>query len=112
LRLQRTRLFGRVRRIFIEIGRRLHALDLLDDGRDIFYLEVDEVLAFAEGRATTTDLRGLAALRKREFQGYAEGPPPDDRFETRGPVYHGHDFRRAAEHAAQSGDERKGLGCS
>jgi pyruvate,water dikinase len=112
LRLERTRLFGRVRRIFIEIGRRLYALDLLDDARDIFYLEVDEVLAFAEGRSTTTDLRALAAVRKREFRGYADDPPPDDRFETRGPVYQGHDFRRAEDPGKQSGDERKGLGCS
>jgi rifampicin phosphotransferase len=112
LRLERTRLFGRVRRIFLEIGRRLEAVELLDDARDIFYLEVDEVLAFAEGRSTTTDLRGLAALRKREFQGYAQGPPPDDRFDTRGPVYHGHDFRRTEDPGVQSGDERKGLGCS
>ena len=34
----------------------------------------------------------------------ATAPPPDDRFETRGPVYHGHDFRRAARApAAESG---------
>jgi pyruvate,water dikinase len=112
LRLERTRLFGRVRRIFLEIGRRLHALDLLDDPRDVFLLEVDEVLAFAEGRATTTDLRGLVGLRKREFDAYSEGPVPDDRFETRGPVYYGHDFRLARARETQSGEERQGLGCS
>ena len=112
LRLERTRLFGRVRRIFLEIGRRLHARDLLDEARDVFYLEVDEVLAYADGRATTTDLRGLARLREREFAGFREGPAPDERFETRGPVYHGHDFRQSRAHQAQSGDERHGLGCS
>jgi pyruvate,water dikinase len=41
LRLERTRLFGRVRRIFLEIGRRLTAIDVLQDPRDVFYLEVD-----------------------------------------------------------------------
>ena len=112
LRLERTRLFGRVRRIFIEIGRRLHAAGVLDGPRDIFYLEVDEVLAYADGRATTTDLRGLAGVRKREFASYAEGPAPDDRFETRGAVYIGNAFRREAERSAVSGDEMKGLGCS
>jgi len=111
LRLERTRLFGRVRRIFIEIGRRLHAAELLDDARDIFYLEVDEVLAFADGRATTTDLRSLTTLRRRQFREYADGPAPDDRFETRGPVYHGHTFRRASVLSEASGEERKGLGC-
>jgi pyruvate,water dikinase len=112
LRLQRTRLFGRVRRIFLEIGRRLQAVDLLDDPRDIFYLEVDEVLAFVDGRTTTTDLRALAALRKREFAAFADGPPPDDRFETRGAVHQGNSFRHAvAATGAVSGDERSGLGC-
>jgi pyruvate,water dikinase len=105
-------LFGRVRRIFLEIGRRLQAQNLLDDARDIFYLEVDEVLAFAEGRATTTDLRALASLRKREFSSYAEGPAPADRFETRGPVYYAHDFRQQRVRTEEGGDERQGLGCS
>jgi phosphohistidine swiveling domain-containing protein len=111
LRLERTRLFGRVRRIFLELGLRLHAMDRLDDPRDVLYLEVDEVLAFVDGRSTCTDLRSLAALRKREFQGYEAGVPPDDRFETRGPVYQGHDFRRARAVAVEAGEERRGLGC-
>lgn len=112
LRLERTRLFGRVRRVFLELGRRLHAVDLLDDPRDVLYLEVDEVLAFVDGRSTCTDLRSLAEVRKREFRGYEEGPAPDDRFETRGLVYHGHDFRRAQPQASEAGEERRGLGCS
>jgi pyruvate,water dikinase len=112
LRLERTRLFGRVRRIFVESGRRLHAWGLLEDPRDVFHLEVDEVLAFADGRSTTTDLRGLAALRKREFATYDAAPAPPDRFEAHGSVYYGHDVQQVDEPAAASGGERKGLGCS
>jgi rifampicin phosphotransferase len=112
LRLERTRLFGRVRRIFIEIGRRFQAVDVLDSPRDIFHLEVDEVLGFVEGRATTADLRGLCALRAREFSTYAATAPPDDRFETRGPVYQGQTYRRRLDAGVASGEERKGLGCS
>jgi pyruvate,water dikinase len=112
LRLERTRLFGRVRRIFLELGRRFQAVNLLDDPRDVLYLEVDELLAFVDGRATTADLRGLAAVRRAEFARYEREPAPDDRFETRGPLHHGHDFRRAAAVAAETGDERRGLGCS
>ncbi|MGH9328855.1 MAG: PEP-utilizing enzyme, partial [Vicinamibacterales bacterium] len=115
LRLERTRLFGRVRRIFLELGRRLNALDLLDDPRDVLYLEVDELLAFVDGRATTADLRGLTAVRREEFGRYEREPAPDDRFETHGPVYQGHDFRGAppvTPQAGDAGDERRGLGCS
>lgn len=111
LRLERTRLFGRVRRTFLEIGRRLSALDLLDGSRDIFYLEVDEVLAFVEGRSTATSLRELVAIRRKEFAAYERLPPPDDRFETRGMVYHGHSFRSTVIPPMAEGDERRGIGC-
>ena len=111
LRLERTRLFGRVRRIFLELGRRLNALNLLENPRDIFYLEVDEALAFVEGRATTTALRDLVSIRRREFDRYKEMPAPDDRFETRGMVYHAQSFAAPVQVAIAEGDERRGLGC-
>lgn len=111
LRFERTRLFGRVRRIFVEIGRRFHALDLLDDPRDVFYMELDEVLGFIGGTSTTTNLKGLVALRKTEFAAFRESPQPDSRFETRGIVYQGNEFRRAQAAEELGGDERKGIGC-
>jgi rifampicin phosphotransferase len=111
LRFERTRLFGRVRRIFVEIGRRLHAIDLLENPRDIFYLQVEEVLAFIQGTATTTDLKSLAALRQREFAAYKQSEPPGDRFETRGMVYQGNSFCSARSTEESGGDERRGIGC-
>jgi phosphohistidine swiveling domain-containing protein len=113
LRFERTRLFARVRRIFVEIGRRLHAQNLLGDPRDVFFLEIDEVLAFIEGRSCTTDLRGLVKLRKVEFAAYESQPEPDSRFETRGVVYQGHDFRGVRTSGELTIDEeRRGIGCS
>jgi pyruvate,water dikinase len=112
LRFERTRLFGRVRTLFVELGRRLWTDGHLDDPRDVFYLELDEVLGFVDGTATCTDLKGLVALRKAEFERYREMPPPADRFETRGAVYQGNDFQGAAVAAEEaSGDRRQGLGC-
>lgn len=112
LRFQRTRVFGRVRRIFVELGRRLHALDLLEQPRDVFYLEVDEILGFVEGTITCTDLRGLVAIRKTEFARYREMEAPAERFETRGMVHHGNTFRACArtvvDHMDQSGETRTG----
>jgi pyruvate,water dikinase len=96
LRLERTRLFGRVRRIMRELGRRFQALDLLDDAADVFYLEIDEVLALVEGRSTCTNVRALVALRRLEFAEFISGPVPDDRFDTRGIVYRGNTFRQTS----------------
>ena len=113
LRFERTRLFGRVRRVFVELGRRLYAEDRLNEPRDVFYLRVDEILDFVEGTAVTTDLKALVALRRAEFAGYAHMETPADRFETFGMVYQGNHFRAPLESdvTADSGDVLKGIGC-
>jgi phosphohistidine swiveling domain-containing protein len=113
LRFERTRLFGMIRRLFLEAGRRLQAVGRLDDARDIFYVELGEILAFSDGTATSTDLRSLAALRKKEFGQYRDGPIPANRFETRGPVYYAQTYRSNEPSGAleAGGEERKGLGC-
>ena len=84
LRFERTRVFGTARRLFLGMGRRLAAEGRLDEARDVFYLEVEEILDFARGTATTTDLAGLASVRNDEFARYRERPAPPDRFVTRG----------------------------
>ena len=87
LRLERTRLFARVRQIFLELGKRLYADDVLAAARDVFYLEVEELLAYVDGRSTCTNLRALVALRKDEFGAFEQQPAPPSRFQSRGIVY-------------------------
>ncbi|OGW40399.1 MAG: phosphoenolpyruvate synthase [Nitrospirae bacterium GWC2_56_14] len=112
LRFERTRLFGRVRRIFVEMGKRFHAEGILDGPRDIFCLEKDEIFGFVEGTASSTNLRGLVALRHAEFDGWRAMEPPADRFETRGMVSHAQACRSTvAAQSAPQGDTVKGIGC-
>jgi phosphohistidine swiveling domain-containing protein len=87
LRFERTRLFGRVRAILRELGHRLHADGLLDSARDVFYLEIGEILAAWEVTGTTSDLGILARQRRAEFTTYESTEAPPDRFQTRGPVH-------------------------
>src|SRR6185369_1525810 len=86
LRFERTRLFGHVRRVFVELGRRLHAEGHLAEARDIFFLEIDELLGFLAGSATTTKLKPLVLLRQAQFAEYRNGEAPPGRFTTRGVV--------------------------
>ncbi len=109
LRFERTRVFGRVRRIFLELGRRLHASGQLKEDRDIFYLTYEEALAFVEGTAVTTSLSELVNLRKKEFETHQKSSP-SDRFETRGMVYVGNSFQAPAETPPQ-GNDLRGTGC-
>jgi len=111
LRFERTRLFGRVRRIFMELGRRFSAEGALADPRDVFFLTVDEVTGFVEGRTVTTDLAALADLRRREFARHRAAPPPADRFETRGMVCTGNSFRVPTRETSPTGATLTGTGC-
>ncbi|MFT3785925.1 MAG: PEP/pyruvate-binding domain-containing protein [Tepidisphaeraceae bacterium] len=110
LRFERTRVFGRVRRIFVELGKRFALERLIDDPRDIFYLETHEALGLVDGTISCDDVRGLIRVRKDAFARYAEQPTPD-RFETLGAVWINNGFAAApSKHADTTGDLR-GLGC-
>jgi phosphohistidine swiveling domain-containing protein len=111
LRFERTRVFGRVRRIFVELGLRFWALDALDDPRDIFFLTVDEALGYVDGTATCTDLAGLARLRRATLARERDAAPPAERFETRGAVYAGNTFQSRHVAAPTSADRVAGIGC-
>jgi pyruvate,water dikinase len=112
LRFERTRLFGRVRRIFVEIGRRSFAEGLLEEPRDVFYLTLDEVLGFVEGTSVTDDMKSLAAMRRERFARYRDEPAPAERFETRGAVYVGNRFEATSSPTTSGTDgELHGIGC-
>jgi rifampicin phosphotransferase len=84
LRFLRTRVFGRVRRLFLEIGRKFVAGGLLRDARDIFYLEVEEALAILEGTSTCANISALVDVRKVEFEKFKLQAEPPVRITTLG----------------------------
>jgi pyruvate,water dikinase len=112
LRFERTRLFGRVRRIFLAMGARLTEAGVLADPRDVFSLTVDELLGAVEGSGITGDLKGLAALRAAEHKAQLARPDPPERFTVRGAHITGV-ANLAAQVAAKDdgGETRKGLAC-
>jgi len=94
LRFARTRIYGLLRELLRAVGQRFTAAGILAAPEDVFYLTLDEVWDYVEGMAVTTDLRGLAALRRAEFDRYREVEArPEDRFETFGMAYHRNLFR-------------------
>src|SRR5207253_1684838 len=80
LRFERTRMFAKVRYIFLQLGKRFCETGVLDDPRDIFYLETNEAWAFVDGTATCPDLKGLVRIRKAVFDSYRAAAPPPGRF--------------------------------
>lgn len=86
LRFARTKIFGIARHMFRAMGAHLARLGVIDRAEDVFYLTVDEIMGYVEGRPPTLRLRTLANARKVEFDGYRKTPAPPDRFLVYGAV--------------------------
>ena len=113
LRFERTRIFGRGRRLFRAAGRQFHAQGLLDTPDDIFLLTVAEVLGAIEGFAVSHDLAELARLRKAELSAAAGRPDPDERLSLNGAVSVGlQTITPGAPRQHDDARERSGTGCS
>lgn len=113
LRFERTRIFGHARRVFVAMGRQLHAAGQIEDPRDIFCLTVEEVLGAIEGFGVAGDLKGLIAIRKAESDRDRLSADPGDRMVFTGAVV---TSKTAAAPKANPQDhpekEWKGTGCS
>jgi pyruvate,water dikinase len=77
MRYARARTFAVLRSLALRLGDVLVQADTLDDRRDVFFLEHDELTGVFDGTATTHDLRGLVALRRREDAQSQQKSPPD-----------------------------------
>lgn len=120
LRFMRTRVFGKVRRVFLAIGRKLVFAGVLHDERDVFFLEVEEVLAFTEGTSTCAGLNEIVSIRKTEFVRNKQLSEPPVRITTRGIPSLSADLRVAPSQTKPEAEESlgdavtriKGIPCS
>jgi rifampicin phosphotransferase len=110
LRLARTRAYGVAKKILRALGALFARGRLLDAADDVFYLTLEEVVGAVRGSLVTRDLKGLVALRRREWAVYQDRRPAPRHF-VRG-VVAAHAFEPAAKAELDGGDELKGQGCS
>jgi pyruvate,water dikinase len=83
----RSELFGVAKAIFHSLGRDLAARRVLRNAGEVVHLTQDELCGAFDGTGATEDLRGLADVRRTEFE--APGPQLPMRFTTLGPVRDG-----------------------
>jgi len=115
MRFARTRIYGVLREMLRAVGEHFASEGILETPQDIFHLTLDEVWDFTRGRAVTTNLKALAALRREEFDAYRQEADrmPADRFETWGLPYHRNRFQGRPRPAIVSEDGLlRGIGCS
>lgn len=111
MRFARTRSYGLVRELLNAIGRKLEQRGVLDHWHDVYYLVLDEVFGYIDGTTACTDLRGLAAVRKAEFERFRGLPEPDDRIVTLGAVHAGNVLTRPAPALVGDGKTLRGTPC-
>ena len=91
LRFERTRLFGLVREIFLELGKNFAYENIIETQRDIFYLTKEEIFNYVCGTSVDIDLKTIIKNRKEEYEIFKEKNLPD-RFTTYGTVYKANQF--------------------
>nr|CAM58111.1 phosphoenolpyruvate synthase/pyruvate phosphate dikinase [uncultured marine microorganism] len=113
LRFERTRVYGRVRAVFMEIGARLNKLDVLDRADDIYYLDVQEITGLIRGTGASAQMKSLIHSRRAEFEGYASGSEPPRRFITCGPAQLESSMQTIeCDNTDEIANARKGQACS
>lgn len=112
MRLARTRMFGLYRDIYVEIGEQLAFYGQLKDARDVFYLTLEEIYAYKDGRAVQTNLQPLVDARKDEFASYEAEDLPHH-FWTKGAVYcnNEYEYPHQNEDVDLNAAHLKGTGC-
>lgn len=114
LRFERTRVFGTVRKIFVQIGNRLASLGVIEEAKDVFYLELNEIMGYIEGNSTSKSFKEIVRIRKKEYKQYRSEDAPDDRFNTYGAVGINNSYKgevKKVENEKITGDKMKGFGC-
>jgi pyruvate,water dikinase len=111
MRLARTRTFGLYRDIYLEIGTQLAFYGVLEEARDIFWLSVDELYAWHDGRAVQAEFKPLVSARKREYDGYHANELPHHFITQDIPYLHNEYVYPHAEPQVLDGDTLKGTGC-
>ncbi|HET6344963.1 MAG TPA: PEP-utilizing enzyme, partial [Myxococcota bacterium] len=77
-------IFGIVRHLMRGVGINLARLGAIEHERDVFFLTVDEIFAYVEGRSLTTSMAPLVRARQAEFARFEASPEPPQRLVTYG----------------------------
>jgi len=71
-----VKLLAGMRKLLVELGRRLHADGVLASSDDIFFLTIEEI-GLVVGRLAEFDIKNVIAARRAEYDKWNQVTPPD-----------------------------------
>ena len=111
LRYERTRVYGRVRRIFLRMGELFEEKNIIETKRDIFYLEKDEIFALINGTSVYPDLKKTVDLRKEKIEKDKQKESLPDRLKTFGVLSSDFEYISLDKDENINAEMRMGTGC-
>ncbi len=87
MRFARTFIFGILRELFREMGRKFKILDIIENEEDVFYLHIGEIIGLFKGTLINEDLKRIIRIRKEEFEKNKKTEYFPEHFETHEIVY-------------------------
>lgn len=108
-RLNRSRIYGMVRTIFLTIGENFKNSNLIDLKEDIFYLKTEEVFYVTGGRIV--DLKEIISSRKKQYLMFSK-IPGNSRLIFTGNVFNKKHTNINSEVMFENGSEILGIPCS
>lgn len=111
LRYERTRVYGKVRRIFVRMGELFEEKKILENKKDIFYIEKDEIFSLINGTSTYPELKKTVELRKKKTEEDRKKIVLPDRLKTFGVLGSDFDYISLDKNENMNTDTRKGIGC-
>lgn len=109
LRFERTRAFGMVRILMMEIGRKLSQKKIIENERDVFYLTQNEVFNYINQTKAKIDLKALIEDRKTNYKNYKKNYLPE-RIKTNQPIEE-LEFNHEIDENNSELNTLKGIGC-
>lgn len=109
LRYERTRAFGMVRRIFLAMGRKLKESSVIENERDIFYLNLEDLLNLKES-SDSVEVQNKIKEKREEFNEFAQQKTPEERFFTYGNNF-ADEYIYSTSKVEDVLQELKGVGC-
>jgi phosphohistidine swiveling domain-containing protein len=111
LRYERTRVYGKVRKIFLRMGELFEEKQIIENKRDIFYLEKDEIFSMVNGTSTYPELKNVVELRMKKIEEDRKKAILPDRLKTFGVLSSDFDYISLDKNENINSDTRKGTGC-
>ncbi len=111
MRFHRTRSFGMIREVYLELARKFSELKVIQSPKDIFYLTTDEIADLITFQNVQNNIQGLINLRKSEYASFDINRKYHQQIQMQFPMTDDNKFATIVDQQSFQGQKFHGTGC-